>query len=124
MANPTIKIEYGLFSEYSYTFGVNPYPVIITRELLIDRTRQSDGTRLSYSRAKKWKFDFSFRQIPLSMYNSLLAIKEYPEPYNLILTNMTPQGTFIVHWEGDMSNRYWSPLVTGGFTGEINLVEV
>lgn len=124
MANPIIKIEYGLFHEYNYTLGVNPYPVVIDREMVMDRVRQSNGTRLSYLRAKKWKFSFNFRQMPLTMYNSLLAIREAPEPYTLILIDMTPTGTFSVHWESDMSNRYWSPLVTGGFSGEINLVEV
>jgi len=123
MANPIIKIEYGYNYSQSYTLAVNPYPVTIEREILIDRVRQSNGTRVSYQRAKKWTFDFSFQWIPLSMYHSLLTLRDIPEPYRLTLSNMTPAGTYIVQWDGNMSNRYWIPLVGGGFSGEISLVE-
>ncbi|HAW50541.1 TPA: hypothetical protein DCX16_06305 [bacterium] len=124
MANPIITIDYGINYTNRYIFGVNPYPVEIIREVIIDRERQSDGTRISYFRGKKWKFVFEFKHIPLTMFNSLYIIREIPEPYKLILQHMTPSGEFIVHWINDLSGRYWSPLVNGGFTGSINFVEV
>lgn len=120
MVTISIKSITGL----KYVFEVNPTNISITKQHIVDRIQQSDGTRLSYTRAKKWRFAFEFEYITKSMWESLVNMRNSPEPYTLILLDIYPEGTYTAAWIGDMSMRYWSPLATGGFAGTMELEEI
>ncbi|MBU0650234.1 hypothetical protein KKG63_03525 [Patescibacteria group bacterium] len=124
MAEPIITIEYGINYSSSYILEVNPWPVTIETMIFESNYRQSEGTLINYRQAKKYSFAFSWEQIPQAMYNNLKNIKATSGRYRLTLQNMTPSGIFYVLWKGNMSNRYWRPLVGSGFTGKMELEEV
>jgi hypothetical protein len=124
MAEPIITIKYGNNFANIYTFEVNPFPVKIVKIMIIDRIQQANGTQISYYRGEKYQFEFSWKNIPQSMYDSLLLIRKEKEPYQLVLQNMTPSGIFMVNWTGNYDFSYWSPLVTGGYSGQIIFREV
>lgn len=119
-----IKLEYGTEYVNSYVFLHNPSSVDAVLEMETDRYRQSDASRVSYERGRKWRFRLFWNVIPQDMVNVLRAIREYPEPYRLTLTDIYPNGTYIVNWENDLEFSYLFSSTDAEMTGEMELAEV
>ena len=119
-----ITLEYGTNFVYSYVFPVHPESLMPICVEEVDRIMQSNTTRVSYFRGKKWRFQMSFPSIPQDMANMFRTIKGYPEPYRLTLEEIFPTGTYTVNWISNFAFQNRIPFVYSELRGDIVFEEV
>ncbi|MEW6607811.1 MAG: hypothetical protein AB1414_10235 [bacterium] len=120
-----ITIKYGDDFANSYVLALNPSIFEALQRIYTDRYRQEDTAAISYERGRKWEFRLFWKAMPKTMMDTLKSIKEYQEPFKLVLSSdFHPNGEYTVNWESDFGFFYILPSTDSEFSGEIIFIEV
>ena len=116
-----ITINYGIAYGSSYTLATNPWPFKTTYKEFRDVFATDAGDLIEYDRAKKLVIEMSFSYVSQAMVVALLAIKNTPPPYQLVLPAAAApyNGTFAVLWTNDWN---FVPKIStwgAGYSGSI-----
>jgi hypothetical protein len=125
MAVDDVSIKYGTAFGTTYLFTTNPEVMDMQEIFLDDNYQTSDGTSISYRRAKKWYFRFQFRGVDSTMRANLLLAKEAGNPVQIVLeSGFLPTGTYTMVWLNDFDFTYEWPFQGSPFKGTMELRQV